>query len=158
MTLIWPCRHHVCVSGFSSSRTQSESTERRSSERIQLCASLALDLLTRCDRLRASGPGRGVKRVFRRGWRSGARKAKAKWWTNVKHRCAAVSSVSTASMRPDLEQVDGVLFVSFTAKVWEIMCNATQTEGSVRTPVRFLVQQEEKINRICFVFMVWNLI
>ncbi len=61
--------------------------------------------------------GRGVKRVFRRGWRSGARKAKAKWWTNVKHRCAAVSSVSTASMRPDLEQVDGVLFVSFTAKV-----------------------------------------
>ncbi len=64
------------------------------------------------------GVGRGVKRVYRRGWRSGARKAKAKWWTNVKHRCAAVSSVSSAaSMQPDLEQVDGVLFVSFTAKV-----------------------------------------
>ncbi|KAF4099999.1 MAX gene-associated protein [Onychostoma macrolepis] len=62
------------------------------------------------------GVGRGVKRVYRRGWRSGARKAKAKWWTNVKHRCAAVSSTSAASMQPDLEQVDGVLFVSFTAK------------------------------------------
>ncbi|XP_043076088.1 MAX gene-associated protein [Puntigrus tetrazona] len=64
-----------------------------------------------------SGVSRGVKRVYRRGWRSGARKAKAKWWTNVKHRSAAVSSASdTASMQPDLEQVDGLLFVSFTAK------------------------------------------
>ncbi|XP_016428507.1 MAX gene-associated protein isoform X2 [Sinocyclocheilus rhinocerous] len=60
-----------------------------------------------------SGISCGVKRVYRRGWRSGARKAKAKWWTNVKHRSAAVSA---ASMQPDLEHVDGVLFVSFTAK------------------------------------------
>ncbi|KAL0165358.1 hypothetical protein M9458_041111, partial [Cirrhinus mrigala] len=61
------------------------------------------------------GPGRGVKRVYRRGWRSGARKAKAKCWSNVNSAAAAV--VPDASMRPDLEDVDGVLFVSFTAKV-----------------------------------------
>uniref|UniRef100_A0A8C1M4L9 T-box domain-containing protein n=1 Tax=Cyprinus carpio TaxID=7962 RepID=A0A8C1M4L9_CYPCA len=63
------------------------------------------------------GVSRGVKRVYRRGWRSGARKAKAKWWTNVKHRSAAVSPpADTVSMQPDLEHVDGLLFVSFTAK------------------------------------------
>lgn len=69
----------------------------------------------------ARSAGCGVKRVYRRGWRSGARKAKSKCWSNVKyHRSAAVSSaaaVPDASMRPDLEDVDGVLFVSFTAKV-----------------------------------------
>ncbi|XP_050993830.1 MAX gene-associated protein [Labeo rohita] len=68
----------------------------------------------------ARSAGCGVKRVYRRGWRSGARKAKSKCWSNVKyHRSAAVSSaaaVPDASMRPDLEDVDGVLFVSFTAK------------------------------------------
>ncbi|XP_059369582.1 MAX gene-associated protein [Carassius carassius] len=64
-----------------------------------------------------SGVSRGVKRVYRRGWRSGARKAKAKWWTNVKHRSAAISPpADTVSMQPDLEHVDGLLFVSFTAK------------------------------------------
>ncbi|XP_026105305.1 MAX gene-associated protein [Carassius auratus] len=64
-----------------------------------------------------SGVSRGVKRVYRRGWRSGARKARAKWWTNVKHRSAAVSPPThTVSMQPDLEHVDGLLFVSFTAK------------------------------------------
>ncbi|KAL1253579.1 hypothetical protein QQF64_015808 [Cirrhinus molitorella] len=71
----------------------------------------------------SSGPARSsaarAVRVYRRGWKSGARKAKAKCWSNVKHhRSAAVRSapVPDVSKRPDLEDVEGVLFVSFTAK------------------------------------------
>lgn len=60
-----------------------------------------------------------AKRVYRRRMK-GAWKAKAKWWSNVKYARAAAARVNKAmdvSMQPDLEDVDGVLFVSFTAKV-----------------------------------------
>ncbi|XP_048063910.1 MAX gene-associated protein [Megalobrama amblycephala] len=59
-----------------------------------------------------------AKRVYRRRMK-GAWKAKAKWWSNVKYARAAAARVNKAmdvSMQPDLEDVDGVLFVSFTAK------------------------------------------
>lgn len=72
----------------------------------------------------STGPARSAacngKRVYRRRMK-GAWKPKAKWWSNVKYARAAaaarVNKVTDVSMQPDLEDVDGVLFVSFTAKV-----------------------------------------
>lgn len=64
------------------------------------------------------------KRVYRKRMR-GAWKAKAKRWSNVKYARAAASRVNRpvdVSMQPDLEDVDGVLFVSFTAKVCLCSC------------------------------------
>lgn len=47
-----------------------------------------------------------------------ARKAKSKRWSNVKYVRAAVHlPPADTSMQPDLEHVDGVLFVSFGVKV-----------------------------------------
>ncbi|XP_051500229.1 MAX gene-associated protein-like [Myxocyprinus asiaticus] len=49
-------------------------------------------------------------------WRK-ARKAKSKWWSNVKYaKPPDVMRPIDVSMQPDLEDVDGMLFVSFTAK------------------------------------------
>ncbi|XP_051951593.1 MAX gene-associated protein [Xyrauchen texanus] len=63
-------------------------------------------------------------------WRK-ARKAKSKWWTNVKYaKPPDVMRPVDVSMQPDLEDVDGMLFVSFTAK--EALDNHV---GNTRNPV-----------------------
>ncbi|XP_051510304.1 T-box-containing protein TBX6L-like [Myxocyprinus asiaticus] len=59
-------------------------------------------------------PKRGYCRSNR--WRK-ARKAKSKWWSNVKYaKPPDIINPIDMSMQPDLEDVDGMLFVSFTAK------------------------------------------
>ncbi|XP_073667471.1 MAX gene-associated protein isoform X2 [Paramisgurnus dabryanus] len=46
-----------------------------------------------------------------------ARKAKSKWWSNVKYKKAVVHlDPADVSVQPDLEDVDGMLFVSFGVK------------------------------------------
>lgn len=48
-----------------------------------------------------------------------SRKPKAKRWTHVKHPKPHSAVVpSEVSLQPDLEDVEGMLFVSFVAKVW----------------------------------------
>ncbi|TRY57947.1 hypothetical protein DNTS_009829 [Danionella cerebrum] len=75
---------------------------------------------SKAQRLSVPAP-QGTRRRFRRPMR-GARKAKAKWWSHTKHGKAVLASsasspsVMEGSMRPDLEDVEGVLFISFTER------------------------------------------
>lgn len=57
--------------------------------------------------------------LFRRRRYRRSRKAKSKWWSNVKyakHPPPAVEPL-TVPLQPDFEDVEGILFVSFVAKV-----------------------------------------
>ncbi|XP_073712498.1 MAX gene-associated protein isoform X2 [Misgurnus anguillicaudatus] len=94
-----------------------------------------------------------------------ARKAKSKWWSNVKYKKAAVHlGPADVSMRPDLEDVDGMLFVSFgvkealdvhvvnrrsmelsSASLAHIQTENSQSDKEVNLPLEDIISQQEII-------------
>lgn len=66
----------------------------------------------------SQGLARKPARLLRHRYCHRGRKAKSKWWPNMKYArpCPAAAPLNV-SLQPDLEDVDGMLFVSFVAKV-----------------------------------------